>query len=294
LRIKDIHIRDPFILPEGGRYYMYGSTISRSHGEPGFDAYVGDGLDDWIGARPAFRPRADFWGLKDYWAAEVHGYRGEYYLFGTFTGADGVRGVGVLKSGSPGGPFADWSMGPVTPAGDMCLDGSLHVDASGDPWLVYCHEWIQAIDGEVCAVRLSGDLARSVGGPTVLFKSADVGWSVEAEVRGVRGWITDGCFIHRMDGGGLVMLWSCACPSGYCQNQARSVGGSVMGPWEQAPSPLYADDGGHGMVFRPFGGGLMMPLHKPNKSPLERAVLLEVEERGGWLAIVGGGGEGHA
>lgn len=46
-------------------------------------------------------------------------------------------------------------------------------------------------------------------------------------------------------------------------------------------------DAGHGMVFRTFEGRLMATVHTPNRTPDERPVFFEVEERGGTLALTG-------
>lgn len=55
-------------------------------------------------------------------------------------------------------PFVPLSDGPVTPADWECLDGTLYVAADGTPYLVFCHEWLQVKDGEMCAMPLTPDL----------------------------------------------------------------------------------------------------------------------------------------
>ena len=48
LKCKDINIRDPFVLYEDGKYYLYG-TRARFFGMKvgGFDVYVSDDLENW-------------------------------------------------------------------------------------------------------------------------------------------------------------------------------------------------------------------------------------------------------
>ena len=53
----------------------------------------------------------------------------------------------------------------------------------------------------------------------------------------------------------------------------------------QRPEPLFANDGGHGMIFRTFRGQLMLALHQPNKTPRERIHLFELEDTGETLRI---------
>ncbi|MCL2664571.1 MAG: glycoside hydrolase family 43 protein [Defluviitaleaceae bacterium] len=296
-KLNEIHIRDPFILPDKktGKYYMYGSTISRSHKEPGFDCYASVDLIDWEEPVPIFRPDVSFWGKTDFWAAEAHEYNGDYYLFATFSNEgtvhmkDRMRGVGILRAHSPSGPFADHTGGPVTPSDCMCLDGSLYIDEEKNPWLVYCHEWVQLGNGAVCAVRLSHDLKSAVGEPHVIFHSLDASWStlVEMPDMGYRGYVTDGCFVRRMKNGKLSLLWSCSCASGYCVGQAISSGGKITGDWVMDKEPLFVTDGGHGMLFESFDGDLLFPMHSPNKHPLERPVIYRTEENENGFSITG-------
>ncbi|MNP70075.1 hypothetical protein D3C76_1662610 [compost metagenome] len=58
-----------------------------------------------------------------------------------------------------------------------------------------------------------------------------------------------------------------------------------MGPWVHQPEPLYRDDGGHGMLFRTFGGQLMLALHAPNRTPEERPLFIPVAEAAGLLSV---------
>ena len=70
-------------------------------------------------------------------------------------------------SDSPKGPFRPVGNRPVTPEGWHCLDGTLYTDRKGAPWLVFCHEWLQVGDGQICAVPLSEDLSEAVGEPVI-------------------------------------------------------------------------------------------------------------------------------
>ncbi len=59
---------------------------------------------------------------------------------------------------------------------------------------------------------------------------------------------------------------------------ARSVSGTVEGPWKQDNQPLWEKDGGHGMIFRAFDGRIFMTLHTPNTTPSERPIFVEIED----------------
>ncbi|MCL2702614.1 MAG: glycoside hydrolase family 43 protein [Defluviitaleaceae bacterium] len=287
--VADIQIRDPFILKHGGLFYMYGSTdkdIWRGNGV-GFDVYTGQDLVNWDGPFPAFRPPEGFWGTRNFWAPEVFACKNEFFMFASFIGDGFMRGTAILKSERPTGPFLPWSRGAVTPANWMCLDGTLHIDESGEPWIVFCHEWVQVGDGTVCAARLSADLSGAVSEPVKLFSSSEAVWSRKAfsPSNNIEGYVTDGCFLHRMSGGKLLMIWSCIGEMGYCLGYAVSESGHVLGPWKQAKKPLFAEDGGHGMIFRDFEDRLMLAMHSPNKTPNERAVFVGLEETADGLRL---------
>jgi hypothetical protein len=82
------------------------------------------------------------------------------------------------------------------------------------------------------------------------------------------------------------MIWSSGGPTGYACGVAVSDSGKLAGPWVQRPEPLFADDGGHGMIFRTFAGQLMLVLHQPNEFPKERIHLFELEDTGETLRIL--------
>ena len=263
--LAEIRIRDPFIVPcrAEGKYYLFGSI--EHDGGPGFYYYVGHDLAEWAGPFPAFCPPSGFWGADFFWAPECHEYDGWYYLLGTCgTNKPLFRGTAVFRSrtSSPAGPYEEFSDGAVTPRDWMCLDGTLWVE-DGQPWMVFCHEWIQAGDGTICALPLSQDLRCAVGKPCELMKASTAPWTTEYVVPGMRGWVTDGPFLYREDGQ-LRMLWSSMNDRIYTMGRMTSETGRLAGPWIHEPTPIYREDGGHGMYFRDFDGQGHFVLHAPN------------------------------
>lgn len=281
LTLADIQIRDPYLLtlPERGEYLLFGSTDADIWRAPatGFDCYRSTDLVHWEGPIEAFRPPAGFWSDRNYWAPEAHVYRGRYYLFATFKAEGVCRGTQILAADAPEGPYLPWSDGPVTPRDWECLDGTLFVDDAGEAWIVYCHEWEQVTDGTVVAQRLSDDLRQAIGEPTTLFAASAAPWvrplSHPRIPEGVNAYVTDGPFLHRMPSGALIMLWSSFGDRGYAMGIARSASGEVRGPWVQEDLPIWAEDGGHGMIARTLDGQLLLTLHQPNDTPNERTVL---------------------
>lgn len=290
LKNSHLHIRDPFVLPivAEQQYYMYGTTGAETwtNSASGINYYTSADLENWEGPFPAFRPPMGFWADRNFWAPEVHFYRGRYIMFATFKAQDICRGTQILTADSPQGPFLPISDGPATPHDWECLDGTLFVDANNQPWIVFCHEWVQVGDGEVCALQLSDDLKSALGQPQLLFRASEASWSQEINSKDRKGYVTDGPWLHRLASGQLIMLWSSFGAGGYTVGVAKSASGEILGPWEQLSTPLYAGDGGHCMVFRTFDGQLRLALHRPNKTPNERPLFVPLRESGSSIEIV--------
>jgi arabinan endo-1,5-alpha-L-arabinosidase len=304
--LRGIRIRDPYlvVLPGGAGFVLHGSTDADLLYGPGtgFDCWTSSDLLDWRGPFPAFRPPPGFWSTGQFWAPEVHEYRGHYFMLATFGGVGVVRGTQVLIAEEPTGPFAPWSDGPVTPRRWHCLDGTLHIDGDGDPWVVYCHEWVQVGDGAIVAQRLTQDLRSTTGSPVRLFTASQAPWvrpvpegtplPPDVDLR-APAYVTDGPFLHRTADGTLLLLWSSFGDGGYAIGLARSESGLVTGPWTQQERPLWSRDGGHGMIARLPDGELLLVFHHPNDTPNERAVLRRVRELPGGLELAPEPGPGR-
>jgi len=273
---KDINIRDPFVLADNGVYYLYGTRGWECWGKgTGLDCYVSRDLVNFEEPVEVFTPPTGFWADQNYWAPEVHKYNGAYYMFVSFK-ADGVcRGTQILKAESPLGPFKLHSDGPVTPRSWECLDGTFYIEKEEDnqPYMVFCHEWVQITDGTVCAIKLSKDLKTPIGEPKVLFHASEAPWIVD--IRG-GNYVTDGPFIYREETGKITMLWSSFGKEGYTLAIANSESNTINGPWIQRPELLFSKNGGHGMLFKAFDGKLMGTLHSPNINGQERPYFFDV------------------
>ena len=296
-KLSQIRMRDPFILePTPGNYVLFGTTDENLWGGPGtgFDCYTSTDFENWERPVAAFRPPMDFWADTQFWAPEVHEYRGRFYMFATFASSEPkVRGTAVLVADQPAGPFLPWSEGPVTPRELPCLDGTLFVDEQFQPWIVYSRgaegtaTSPALADGEMYARRLSPDLREPIGDPILLFKSSSAAWSkplrfppgVEPpEELGLAKdpLFTDGAFLVRAGDGALHLMWSAFGEAGYAIGVATSETELITGPWRQNPTPLWAKNGGHGMILRRSDGQDLLIFHAPNDTPNERVVFAEV------------------
>ncbi|MBQ6382654.1 MAG: family 43 glycosylhydrolase [Clostridia bacterium] len=295
--VRDVRISDPFILadPKTRKYYTYASVFNpdRYPGmrfATGFCCICSEDLIHWSDPIRVFdKDEAGFWGDKDYWAPECHIWNGKYYLISSFRKAGSLRRCQCLVSDNPTGPFRPVRPEPVTPEGWQCLDGTLFADLDGRPWMIFCHEWLQVGDGQIAALPLSEDLGSAVGEPEILFRASDAPWAAQffdSKTGKGGGWVTDGPFLHRLKSGKLIMLWSNFTTAGYATGVARSLSGTLHGPWVQEKNPLYFLDGAHSMLFRSFEGQLMMALHCPNVPGKKRMLLFTMEETENSIAIV--------
>ncbi len=152
------------------------------------------------------------------------------------------------------------------------------MDVKGHPWIVFCHEWMQVGDGEICAMCLNDDLTTAIDQPYLLFHASEAPWAQQINSKGRKGYVTDGPCLHHLVSGELIMLWSSFGAGGYTVGVAKSLSGNILSPWDQIPEALYAGDGGHCMVFRTFEGQLMLAYHSPNQSPDERPYFVPIRE----------------
>lgn len=303
--IADIHIRDPYILADtkSETYYMYRSASTKKNGKQlgGVEVFKSKDLQNWEGPIHVFTVPENNWITGRIWAPEVHSYQGKYYLFATlnseirwkksqpgwtdFT----FRGTQIFYSDSPEGPFLPFdNLMPHTPMDEMALDGTLWVE-NGIPYMIYCHEWVQTIDGSMNLIQLKPDLSASVGEPLTLFHASAASWSTGSEHKQSdlpTSYVTDGCFLYRTQTEKLLMIWSSFMNGEYAIGIAESSTGKVTGPWIQQKDPIFNKHGGHGMLFKSFDGKLNIVFHSPN-SPggSERARIYEVEDKGDTLVL---------
>ncbi len=270
--ITDIRIRDPFIYTdrEAECYYMYGTTdlqpnsIAANHS---FSVWKSRDLTWFEGPIEIFNAKdSDFWGSRDFWAAEMHPYRGKFYLFGSCISDTRRRGTQIFVSDTPDGRFVPVASDATTPPAWECLDGTLFIE-DGTPYMVFCHEWLQVHDGEICAIPLTDDLSAPAGEPHLLFRASE-NPAVEGLGPSGENFITDGPFLWQEDGR-VRMIWSSFGGGRYLVLTAEAD--SIRGPWRHGGSQ-FDFDGGHAMLFETLAGERMIAMHSPNTLGLERAV----------------------
>lgn len=276
MKREEIRIRDPFILPYEGKYYMYGTGIPGAEDiDEGrqFWCYMSEDLEEWSEPILCFDAPEDFWGERNFWAPEVHFYNEKFYMLASFIANGRMRATQALVADKPQGPFRVVGK-PLTPSEWSCLDGTLYVE-EGIPYLVFCHEWLQVEDGEIAMIPLKEDLSEAAGEAKVLFSASESGWAHEFDIESYRGIVTDGPWLVK-EGEELLMFWSSYHHGTYAVGMSVSESGKLVGPWRHSDKLLFEENGGHGMMFQSFDEKNYFVLHRPNNHPEERANFFEV------------------
>ncbi|MBQ4604044.1 MAG: family 43 glycosylhydrolase [Clostridia bacterium] len=283
MKNNEINIRDPFVLYENGKYYMYGTRANNfGRNTKGFDVYVSEDLENWSNPIECFNSEEYSLNLEVNWAPEVHKYKGSYYMFATFTKqSNNLRGTFILKSKNPLGPFVPHSNGAVTPEDWECLDGTLYINREGKPYIVFCHEHTQIIDGTICFAQLNDELTKRITEPVTLFAASECPWIDKSDGNG--HFITDGPFMYRTKTDELLMLWSSFIKGQYAELLVKFDGGEIGTDFTHL-EPLIDDDGGHGMIFS-GKDKLFLTYHSPNKSGFEKPRFVEIEDNGYTVSV---------
>lgn len=291
--VRHARIRDPFILPYDGRYYLYKGVYTDTLSACGVECLVSEDLVHWSDPIRVLIPPEGFHGEGDFfWAPECHYRNGRFYIFSSVRSRvyGGHRTVSAYRADNPLGPFEDIANGCLTPPDWDAIDGTLYLDKSGAPWLVFVHEWTCMPDknGTMVAARLSDDLTKLISEPIFLFSSRDPAWA--------NSNVTDGPFLYRMENGTLCMIWSNFTEKGYAIGVAKSESGEIDGKWTQEGvlyqkdlQPSFLRDGGHGMIFRAFSGETKIAFHSPNVPSAvpgeERLMIRTLVEKNGTIEI---------
>ena len=193
-------------------------------------------------------------------------------MLASFTCDNGLHGTFSLVSDSLTGPFVPNSNGPLTPYGWECIDGTLYVDGSGVPYLVFCYEHTKITDGKICYVQLNEALDAAVGEVVTLFAASECEW---VDPVWDDHFVTDGPFLCRSQSNDLFMIWSSFIKGNYAELVVKFRDGKLGTEFEHL-KPMLDSDGGHGMIFSD-DKNTYFTYHTPNKSLSEHPEFCVVE-----------------
>lgn len=273
---NEIHIRDPFVIVENGKYYLLGTTGDDPWGKASdLTLYVSDDLENFEKVCVMVTDGS----LDSYtniWAPEMHRYNGKFYLIVSVFRNDLGRGSIIFASDRIDGDFKMLTGEYVTPKGWGCLDATLFV-YKNKPYLCFSNEWTTPIskdgDGSLFIAELSADLTKITGEPKKIVSGKNFEFSVEiGSTR--KGYIAEGPYMYE-ENGKIVLLWSTCIKTGYSVIKSVSENG-VFGEYK-FEKVLFDKDGGHCMVFNDLQGERKMTFHQPNVTPNERMQIYDIK-----------------
>lgn len=233
------NIGDPFILADGGKYYMYATSAGT-----GFKCWVSDHLTAWTYSGLAYERSADTFGIKNYWAPEVYKYNGRYYMVFSAIDENKTYHIGLASADSPTGPFKDCHGGkPFYSTGYSIIDASLFFDDDGRIYMYYSRDCSQnVINGyhvsQSYGIEVASDLMSVIGEP-VLLTTPDTAWELQT---GKYIWNEGPCVLKH--NGTYYLMYSA---NGYATN-TYSVGyatsDSPLGKYTKSETnPIIQGDG---------------------------------------------------
>jgi len=282
MKLQDINIRDPYILPTNGKYYLYGTRSATTWGEAdGLDCYVSEDLKEWEGPFEIYHKEEGSPFVCCYWAPECYEINGKYYLITTLGKEGNKTGLYALTSDSPSGPFIRSESSHLTPEEWRCIDGTLYFTNDNRIYLIFSRSFEDYPEGgDLWAQELiyNNDSLVPKGVPFLLVNAKEAGWNEPipfAKEFGIQEdvYLSDGPSLFTLDNGVLMMLWSSWYRGSYAVGAAVSRTGDIYGPWTHYSTPLVPDNAGHGMVFTAYDGTTYYLLHYPNDKYKERPVL---------------------
>lgn len=240
---------DPFVLQEGGRWYLYPTSAPGA----GFEAWSSTDLRSWDYAGFVWRPSPGSWNDRGgYWAPFVEqDDDGSYLMYYTAS-----QRIGVARASSPLGPFHDLIDHPLLGGGHGGVGDGQRVEL-GLPMLDHLLNLDDlAIDAHVLRADGSRTLYFSYApssGPTTigaipLVDDAELGADRPTEVLSIElasweGVVREAPVVERTQDGNYALTYSGSPYNNTCYAVGLALSASPLGPFRRAgDGPFLSDD----------------------------------------------------
>lgn len=257
----EIDIRDTYVMPYDGKYYLYGTEgFGAFKGTPkGYLCYVGTDLENWEGPYTVFPNDGSVWASSGYWAPEVYEIKGSFYMFTAWTAPGRQQRLCVLKAEDPLGPFkvvCD-DLGPGN-------DPTLYQE--GDKYYLIHNDGSDHMQAHL----FNSDFSGFVGEAIQMFDRTDpdVTWAVGGPTEGAETFVTPT--------GRLLVLWSSFCRGSSKKFAAMGLkdmdygtaishsDNGLQGPFVHEDRMITPANMGHCNLFYRLDGQLMLATHWPD------------------------------
>jgi beta-xylosidase len=265
-----VDLADPDVVhASDGMYYLYGTSAV---GE-GYRVWSSPDLVHWTPHEElAFKKSDTSWGRDNFWAPDVHEFRGDFYLYYSCMGpvqggAKQSHRICVARSKSPLGPFVDVKA-PIFDPGYATIDANAFLDDDGRGYLYFARDQSENWqpnghrDSHLYVVPLGPDLTSVTGEPRLCVKP-DQPWEGDADED---RW-NEGPFVMKFRGTYILMYSAHVFSSpNYCLGFATSK--NPLGPWTKSKenpilkrTPNVSGPGHNSVVDSPDGRELFCVYH---------------------------------
>jgi beta-xylosidase len=231
---------DPSVIRVGRDYW---ATATSSEWGPQFPILHSRDLVNWeiVGSVFSKRPA---WASANFWAPEIHAWRGRYYVYYVGRKQGGPLSVAVATADKPQGPYTDHGILVSQEAGS--IDAMAVDDERGERWMLWKEDGnSRKLPTPIWAQRLNEDGTRLVGERVELIRN-DEPWE---------GAVVEGPFVLRR-GDWFYLFYSggACCGRGCTYGLGVARARNLLGPWEKHPSnPILAGNfewkcPGHGSI----------------------------------------------
>ncbi|MDD6253483.1 MAG: family 43 glycosylhydrolase [Bacteroidales bacterium] len=276
----EMEYRDPFIYVDKDKEAYYCPVVVAG----GIKVFKSRDLKMWRDLGAVYNV-SGLYSDYSYWAADMYKWKDNIYCIATAVSSNGgaddftSQKCNTIFKGEYGPEGCIWPLNReqvnlIPETVTQNIDGSLYVDETGTPWLVYCKEAATEItdkgyDAGVYAYKLNDALTATIGEQVRLFNGSSSQYACAVDVRdGKDVYIADAPMLWRDSASGnLICIWShYAKQPGNDQNRWYSVGqavsrsGKIEGPWEHV-GIINNYDGGHGCLFEDLDGNMKLAYH---------------------------------
>ena len=244
---------DPSVIRIGKDFW---AAATSSEWGPQFPLLHSTDLVNWEIAGAVF-PHRPQWAVANFWAPEIAGWKGRYYIYYVARKKGAALAVAVATADQPSGPYTDH--GPLVSQAAGSIDPVPVTDETGQRCLIWKEDGnSRKLPTILWAQRLDENGTKLIGEPKEILRN-EKPWE---------GAVVEGPFVVQR-GDWFYLFYSgsgcCGANCNYALGVARAK--SIFGPWEKNPAnPILAGNEawkcpGHGSIVNDQQGRYWLLYH---------------------------------